>query len=81
LTLSSDSPVLFDGSGRRFEFDTDTYLYIDWAKNIFRRSVVPGDSPEGRVIFKVPPDASQFQLRLGEETPSSNKSGYVNLGF
>jgi lipoteichoic acid synthase len=81
LTLSSDSPVLFDGSGRRFEFDTDTYLYIDWAKNIFRRSVVPGDSPEGRVIFKVPPDASQFQLQLGEENPFSNKSGYVNLGF
>ena len=81
LTLSSHSPVLFDGSGRRFEFDTDTYLYIDWAKNIFRRSVVPGDSPEGRVIFKVPPDASQFQLRLGEETPFSNKIGYVDLGF
>ncbi len=81
LTLSSDALALFDGSGSKYEFDTDTFLYIEWSKNLFRFEVAPGDSPEGQVIFKVAPDASRFQLQLGEENPSSNKSGYVNLGF
>jgi hypothetical protein len=81
LTLSSDSLALFDGNGRRFKFDTDTYLYIEWSKALFRFEVGPGDSQEGQIIFKVAPDASQFQLQLGEETPFTNNSGYVNLGF
>src|SRR5215204_990696 len=81
LTLSSDSLTLFDGNGSKFKFDTDTYLYIDWSKALFRFEVAPGDSQEGQIIFKVAPDASQFQLQLGEENPFSNKSGYVNLSF
>jgi len=81
LTLSSDSLALLDGNGRRFKFDTDTYLYIEWSKALFRFEVAPGDSQQGQIIFKVAPDASQFQLQLGEETPFTNKSGYINLGF
>jgi lipoteichoic acid synthase len=81
LTLSSDSLALLDGNGRRFKFDTDTYLYMDWSKALFRFEVAPGDSEEGQIIFKVAPEASQFQLELGEETPFINDSGYVNLGF
>ena len=81
LTLSSDSLALLDGNGRRFKFDTDTYLYIDWSKALFRFEVAPSDSQEGQIIFKVAPNASQFQLQLGEETPFTNNSGYVNLGF
>jgi len=81
LTLSSDSLALLDGNGRRFKFDTDTYLYIEWSKALFRFEVPPGDSQQGQIIFKVAPDASQFQLQLGEETPFTNKSGYINLGF
>src|SRR5215204_3424122 len=81
LTLSSDSLALLDGNGRRFKFDTDTYLYIEWSKALFRFEVPPGDSQQGQIIFKVAPDASQFQLQLGEETPFTNKSGYLNLGF
>jgi lipoteichoic acid synthase len=81
LTLSSDSLALLDGNGRSFKFDTDTYLYIDWSKALFRFEVTPGDSQEGQIIFKVAPEASQFQLQLGEETPFTNKSGYVSLGF
>jgi lipoteichoic acid synthase len=81
LTLSSDSLALLDGNGRRFKFDTDTYLYIDWSKALFRFEVAPGDSQEGQVIFKVASDASQFRLQLGEETPFTNNRGYVNLGF
>jgi len=81
LTLSSDSLALLDGNGRRFKFDTDTYLYIEWSKALFRFEVAPGDSQQGQIIFKVAPDASQFQLQLGEEIPFTNKSGYINLGF
>jgi lipoteichoic acid synthase len=81
LTLSSDSLALLDGNGRSFKFDTDTYLYIDWSKALFRFEVAPDDSQAGQIIFKVAPDASQFQLQLGEETPFTNNSGYVNLGF
>jgi hypothetical protein len=81
LTLSSDSLALLDGNGRRFKFDTDTYLYMDWSKALFRFEVAPGDSEEGQIIFKVAPEASQFQLELGEETPFINDSGYVDLGF
>ena len=81
LTLSSDSLTLFDGNGSKFKFDTDTYLYIEWSQALFRFEVTPGDSQEGQIIFKVAPEASQFQLQLGEETPFTNNSGYVNLGF
>jgi lipoteichoic acid synthase len=81
LTLSSDSLALLDGNGRSFKFDTDTYLYIDWSKALFRFEVAPGDSQAGQIIFKVAPDASQFQLQLEEETPFTNNNGYVNLGF
>ncbi|MCA1730791.1 MAG: sulfatase-like hydrolase/transferase [Actinobacteria bacterium] len=82
LNLNSKSLALLDGDGRKLEFDTDTYLYIDRAKNLFRVEVYPGASQEGEVIFEVPPDTSQLQLQLGEATnPFSNESGYVNLGL
>jgi lipoteichoic acid synthase len=81
LTPNSLPIALFDGNGNKFEFDTDTYLYIDWSKAIFRFEVAPGESEEGQFIFEIPPDASQFQLQLGEANPFSNNSGYVNLGF
>ncbi len=82
LNLSSESLALIDGNGREFEFDTDTYLYIDRPKNLFRVEASPGISEEGQIIFEVPPDASQLRLRLGEATnPSSEKGGYVNLGL
>ena len=81
LDLSSQSLGLFDGQGNRFNFNTDTYLYIPWSKVIFRFEIAPGDSEEGQFIFEVPPDASRLQLQLGERNPFSNERGYVNLGF
>ena len=82
LNLNSKSPALFDGSGRKFEFDTDAYLYIDPAKNLFRVEVSPGTSQEGEIIFEVPPNTSQLQLQLKEATnPFSDESGYVHLGL
>ena len=81
MTLSSEALSLLDGYGREIEFDTDTYLFIDRPKNLFRVEVSPGTSQEGQVIFKVPPEASQLRLRIGEATnPFSDSSGYVNLG-
>jgi hypothetical protein len=81
LDLSSQSLGLFDGQGNRFNFNTDTYLYIPWSKVIFRFEIAPGDSEEGQFIFEVPPDASRLQLQLGGRNPFSNERGYVNLGF
>jgi hypothetical protein len=81
VTVSTESLALFDGNGREFKFDTDTFFYIDSFKNIFLVEVGAGGSQEGEVIFEVAPDASQFQLQLGEANPFSNKKGYVNLGF
>ena len=81
VTVSTESLALFDGNGREFKFDTDNFFYIDSFKNIFLVEVGAGGSQEGEVIFEVAPDASQFQLRLGEANPFSNKKGYVNLGF
>ena len=82
LTLNSRSLALVDGNGREYKFDTDTYLYIDRSKNLFRVEASPGISQEGEVIFEVPPDASQLRLQLREPTnPFSDKSGYVDLGL
>ena len=81
LDLSSQSLALFDGNGRKFNFDTDTYLYIEWSKVLFRFEVAPGDSQEGEFIFKVTPDTSQLRLQLGERNPFSSERGYVNLGL
>jgi len=82
LNLNSRSLVLFDGNGREYKFDTDTYLYIDRSKNLFRVEASPGISEEGEVIFEVPPDASQLRLQLREATnPFSDKSGYVDLSL
>ena len=82
LDLSSQSLALFDGNGHKFKFDTDTYLYVEWSKAVFRFEVGPGDSQEGEFIFKVAPEgSSQFRLQLGERNPFSNERGYVNLGF
>ncbi len=82
LNLNSRSLALFDGNGREYKFDTDTYLYIDRSKNLFRVEASPGISQEGEVIFEVPPDASQLRLQLREATnPFSDKSGYVDLGL
>jgi hypothetical protein len=81
LDLSSQSLGLFDGQGNRFNFNTDTYLYIPWSKVIFRFEVAPGDSEEGQFIFEVPQDASQLQLQLGGRDPFSDNKGYVDLGL
>jgi Sulfatase/Domain of unknown function (DUF4352) len=81
LDVSTQSLTLLDGSGRRYGFDTDTYLYVPWSLAIFRFEVGSGDSEEGEFIFEVPQGASKFQLQLGGRNPFSDESGYVNLGF
>ncbi|MBV9453148.1 MAG: DUF4352 domain-containing protein, partial [Rubrobacter sp.] len=81
LDMSSNAVALYDGHGNKFNFDTDTYLYIPWSEAIFRFELAPGDSEKGQFIFELPQDASRLQLQLGERNPFSGNKGYVNLGF
>jgi hypothetical protein len=81
LDMNSNAVALFDGQGNKFNFNTDTYLYIPWSKVIFRFEIAPGDSEEGQFIFEVPPDASRLQLQLGGRNPFSDNQGYVGLGL
>jgi Domain of unknown function (DUF4352) len=81
LDLSSQVLALLDGDGRKFKFDTDTYLYVSWSESIFRFEVAPGDTQEGEFIFEVPKDASRFWLQFRGRNPFSNEGGYVDLGL
>ncbi|MDQ3911313.1 MAG: sulfatase-like hydrolase/transferase [Actinomycetota bacterium] len=81
LDMNSNAVALYNGQGKKFNFGTDTYLYIPWSKVIFRFEVAPGDSEEGQFIFEVPQDASQLQLQLGGRDPFSDNKGYVDLGL
>jgi arylsulfatase A-like enzyme len=81
LDMNSNAVALYDGQGKKFNFGTDTYLYIPWSKVIFRFEIAPGDSEEGQFIFEVPQDASQLQLQLGGRNPFSDNKGYVDLGL
>jgi hypothetical protein len=78
LELEISSP--FDGSGRKFEFDTDAYLYIDPAKNLFRVEVSPGTSQEGDHLRGSPIPRS-FSFNSRRRRTFSDESGYVHLGL
>ena len=80
-TLDSESFRLIDGEGRQFEVDTDTYEYVPMGKDIFLEQVNPGVSKEGRVIFTVAPDASDFTLQAGDTDMFADQNAYIDLGF
>jgi hypothetical protein len=81
LDVNSNAVALYDGQGNKFNFNTDTYLYIPWSKVIFRFELAPGDAEKGQFIFEVPPDASRLQLQLGQRNPFFSNKGYVDLGL
>lgn len=81
VTLDSNSLALLDSEGRKFETDTDTFGYIDPAKDIFLDQVNPGVQQQGEVIFTVADGASGFRLQAGDTNMFSNENGYVDLGF
>jgi hypothetical protein len=81
MTLDSASLALIDSQGRESEPDTDSFGYVPQNLDPFLKQVNPGVTEQGRVIFTVAPDASGFQLRLGDAAFFGAEEGYVNLGF
>lgn len=81
MTLDSVSLTLIDSQGRESEPDTDSFGYVPQDLDPFLKQVNPGVTEQGRVIFTVAPDASGFQLRLGDAAFFGTEEGYVNLGF
>lgn len=80
VTLDPVNMTLLDAEGREFESDTDTFEYVPVEKDIFLEQVNPGVSREGRIIFTVAPDASDFTLEVGGAGFLSSEKGRVNLG-
>ena len=80
-TLDSESMTLIDTQGREFQADTDTFMYIDPSQDVFLEQVNPGVTRDGTVIYTTAPDASGFQLKVGDADFFSSESARVDLGF
>ncbi len=80
-TLDSESMTLIDTQGREFQADTDTFMYIDPSQDVFLEQVNPGVTRDGTVIYTTAPDASGFQLEVGDADLFSSESARVDLGF
>lgn len=80
VTLNNASVTLLDGGGRESNPKSDASTYIPEDRRIFLEGVNPGITRPGRVIFEVPPDASGFQLQVGDTKPFGDDA-LVDLGF
>jgi hypothetical protein len=65
-TLDTASMALIDSEGRKSEADPDKIGYIPDDRNIFLENVNPGVTDRGQAIFTVAPDATGFELELGD---------------
>ena len=81
VTLDSSSVALVDGQGRESQVDTDNFTYVDPNKDVFLQQVNPGVAQEGQVIFTVAPDASDFNLSVGDTNMFGGEDALVDLGF
>lgn len=80
-TLDTASMTLIDSEGRKSEADPDKFGYIPDDRNIFLENVNPGVTDEGQAIFTVAPDATGFELELGDADLLSDDHGTVPLGI
>lgn len=81
VTLDSSSLSLLDGEGRESQVDTDNFMFIDPAKDVFLQQVNPGVSREGEVIYTVAPGASDFTLSVGDTNMFGGEEASIDLGF
>jgi SepF-like predicted cell division protein (DUF552 family) len=82
ITLATPFMTLIDSQGNEFEADIEynfTFLYPE--ENMFVDPIEPGASKEGKIIFSVAPDSSDFRLQVGEGRFASDETGYIDLGF
>lgn len=80
-TLDTASMTLIDSEGRKCEADPDKFGYIPDDRNIFLENVNPGVTDQGQAIFTVAPDATGFELELGDADLLSDEHGTVPLGI
>jgi hypothetical protein len=73
--------TLIDSEGRESNPDPEQFYYVAQDKQIFLENMNPGVTKHGETIFEVAPDASGFQLEVGDTNPFTDENGYVNLGF
>ncbi len=81
VTLDSSSVAIVDGQKRESQVDTDNAMYTDPNKDVFLQQVNPGVTREGEVIFTVAPDASDFNLLVGDANMFGGPEALVDLGF
>jgi hypothetical protein len=73
--------TLIDNEGRKSEADPDMFGYIPDDRNIFLENVNLGVTDRGQAIFSVAPDATGFELELGDADLLSDEHGSVPLGI
>jgi hypothetical protein len=73
--------TLIDNEGRKSEADPDMFGYIPDGRNIFLENVNLGVKGRGQAIFSVAPDATGFELELGDADLLSDEHGSVPLGI
>jgi hypothetical protein len=78
--LDNASVTLLDSEDRESRPKPDASTYIPEDRKIFLESVNLGITRQGRVIFEVPPEASGFQLQVGDTKPFG-EDALVDLGF
>jgi hypothetical protein len=80
-TLDTASIAFIDSEGRKSEADPDKFGYIPDDRNIFLENVNPGLTDRGQAIFTVAPDATGFELELGDADLLSEDRSTVPLGI
>jgi hypothetical protein len=81
VTLATQSLTVIDSEGRESNPDPEQFYYVTQDKQIFLENMNPGVTKHGETIFEVAPDASGFQLEVGDTNPFTDENVYVNLGF
>ena len=73
--------ALIDSEGRKSEADPDKFGYIPDDRNNFLENVNPRVTDRGQAIFTLAPDATGFELELGDADLPSDDRGTVPLGI
>ena len=82
ITLATPFVTLLDSEGREVEADIENnFIHVEPARNMFVDHVTPGTTKEGRIIYSIAPDASGFQLKVGQGKFASDETRYIDLGF
>lgn len=81
VNMSDIGMYVYDGQGRQFETDSDTFGYIPEDKDILLlERINPGMSQDAQIIYSVPPDASGLELEVSSGFWQT-ETARINLGI